>query len=211
MSWGTPEYPKETSDDTTFTISGVVYIASTGDSPGTEYPSVSPNVIAAGGTAIRRGVFAGNLKGQGVWQDTGDGPSFYEPRPSFQNGVVNSFPSWAQSLRNVPDLSFDADPDTGVWIYDSIPISGVSNDFSNWYIYGGTSVAAQTLAGIINVAGHFSPSSAKELTRIYNHGTVSTDYHDIATGNCGPYDGFAAVAGWDYCSGVGTPIGYFGK
>jgi subtilase family serine protease len=212
MSWGGSEFSSETSLDHFFTTPGVVYIAASGDSAGaTLYPSVSPNVIAAGGTTVRRvpgGPFFGNLKGQGVWQETGGGPSLYEPTPAFQGAIESAFPSWAKGSRGVPDLSFDSDPDTGIWTYDSFPIGGVT---IGWGISSGTSVAAQALAGIVNVAGHFSSSSALELTSIYNQRTVTSDYTDIVSGNCYFYDGFSAKGGWDYCTGVGTPIGYGGK
>ncbi len=213
MSWGGSEFSDEAlSDSAFFTTPGVVYIASSGDNPGAEYPSVSPDVIAAGGTTVRRNPFTGNLIGQGVWQESGGGPSLYEPRPPFQNAIKDAFPLIVRGTRGVPDLSFDSDPDTGVWVYDSFSMPGVSGvDDTNWFVFGGTSVAAQALAGIINVAGHFSSSSALELTRIYNHMAFTTAYHDIVSGNCGPYDGFSAVAGWDYCSGAGTPVGYGGK
>jgi kumamolisin len=213
MGWGSPEFSGETSYDTVFTTPGVVYVASVGDSPGTEYPSVSPNVVAAGGTTVRRDPFTYELIGQGVWQETAGGPSSYELRPAYQNAIKSAFPSVVRTRRGVPDLSFDSDIDTGVWIYESFPITdaGGGVDGSNWYIFGGTSVAAPALAGIINIGGHFAASSALELTRIYNHITFTTDFRDLASGNCGPYDGFSAVAGWDYCTGVGTPVGYAGK
>lgn len=117
-------------------------------------------------------------------------------------------------MRGVPDVSFDGDPNTGVWIYDSIAMSDAPDggvNGSNWYIFGGTSLSAAAMTGVINVGGHFSATSALELTRIYNHLALTTDYHDIVTGNCGPYDFFSTVAGWDYCTGVGTPLGYGGK
>ena len=44
-SWGGGEFSGETSDDTYFTTAKVVYFASAGDSSGTEYPCVSPNVV----------------------------------------------------------------------------------------------------------------------------------------------------------------------
>ena len=214
MDWGGSETSDETSVDPLFTTPGVVYISSTGDNPGTEYPSVSPNVIAVGGSTIRRSLFTGDLIGQSTWQDGGGGPSFYEPRPTYQNVIKSAFPLIVRDTRGIPDLSFDADPNTGAWIYDSIKMSdthGGGVGGSPWYIFGGTSLAAAAVAGVINVGGHFSASSALELTRIYNHVTFTTDYHDIASGNCGPYDAFSALAGWDYRTGVGTPIGYGGK
>ncbi len=215
MGWGSPEYSGETSNDSTvFATPGVVYVASTGDTPGTEYPSVSPNVVAAGGSTVRRNPFTGNLTGQSVWQDAGSGPSYYESRPAYQNAVESAFPLIARNHRGVPDVAFDSDPHTGAWIYDSTPNSDFpvgEFDGSNWYIYGGTSLAVPGVTGIINAAGHFAASSTAELTRIYNHRIFPTDFHDIATGNCGAYDGFSAAVGWDYCTGVGTPVGYAGK
>lgn len=215
MGWGSPEYEDEASyDSALFATPGVVYVASTGDVSGTEYPSVSPNVVAAGGSIVRRNPFNGNLQGQGVWQQAGGGPSLFEARPSFQNAVKGAFPALVRDFRGVPDLSFDSDPNSGVWVYDSFPMSDAPSggvEGSNWYIYGGTSVAAPALAGIFNAANHFSASSALELSKIYTHRMYPTQYLDLNSGNCGPYDGFSAAAGWDYCTGVGVPFGYAGK
>jgi kumamolisin len=215
MDWGGSETSDETLLDSFFTASGVVYVSSTGDNPGTQYPSVSPNVVAVGGSTIRRNPFTGNFIGHGAWQDAGGGPSLFEPRPAYQNPIEGSFPPRVQGQRGVPDLSFDGDPNTGAWVYDSIPMSDAPDggvDGSNWYVFGGTSLSAAAIVGVINVAGHFAASSAKELTRIYNHRTVTSDYHNIASGDtCGLNDFFAAVGGWDYCTGVGTPVGYEGK
>jgi len=214
MGWGTSEFSAEASIDPVFKTPGVVYVAVAGDSPGTEYPSASPYVIAAGGSTLRRNPFNGNFEGHGAWQQAGGGPSLYEPRPAYQNAIKGAFPLVARGSRGIPDLSFDSDIDTGVWIYDSFSISDLPDggvDGSNWYIFGGTSVATPAIAGIINAAGHFVASSVLELTKIYNNRLITTDYRDITLGDCGPNDGFSAVVGWDYCTGVGVPLGYFGK
>jgi len=215
MDWGGPETSDETSLDSLFTTPGVVYISSTGDNPGTQYPSVSPNVIAVGGSTIRRSVFTDKLIRQGAWQDAAGGPSLFEARPAYQNPVASQFPSIVQDRRGVPDLSFDADPNNGAWVYDSIPMNDVPDggvNGSNWYVFGGTSLSAAATVGVINVAGRFSASSADELRVMYKHSTLGSDYHDVATGDsCGLYNSFSAVVGWDYCTGVGTPVGYEGK
>jgi subtilase family serine protease len=59
MSWGTPEFWGEWNYDSLFTTpkghTGVTYVASSGDSGawfGPMYPSVSPNVLAVGGTTL---------------------------------------------------------------------------------------------------------------------------------------------------------------
>ena len=195
MSWGGSEFSGETSYDGYFTTAGVVYIASAGDSPGTEYPSVSPNVVSAGGTSTGRNPNTGAFEQENAWQVTGGGSSSYEGRPSYQNAVT-----LVGAHRGVPDLSFDADPTTGVWVLDN----------NSWYIVGGTSVAAPALAGIINAAGKFNSSSAAELAQLYG-GLGGGNFHDIAAGNCGPYAGYISAAGWDFCTGIGSPLGLTGK
>jgi len=206
-SWGGSEFSSETSMDSHFVKSGIVFFASSGDSAGTLWPSVSTNVVAVGGTSTTRvngGTKFGNFAGEAAWEDGGGGLSLYEPRPSYQSVLA------AASHRLVPDVSSDANPNTGVWVYDNNPVNGCC-----WYVVGGTSVASPTWAGIVNRAGHFSASSNAELTAIYKaYGTASTyaaDYNDVSYGLCGFYDGFVATTKWDPCTGVGSPKGYVGK
>lgn len=206
-SWGGSEFGGETSMDSHFVKSGVVYFASTGDSAGTIYPSVSPNVVAVGGTTtarINNGSNFGNFYVEAAWEDGGGGTSAYEPRPTYQNVLPPA------SHRLVPDVSSDANPHTGVWVYDNNPVTGCC-----WYVFGGTSVASPTWAGIVNSAAHFAASSSAELTTIYNAysvaSTYAADYNDIIYGFCGFYDGFAATVKWDPCTAVGSPKGYSGK
>lgn len=202
MSWGTGEFSSETSYDSYFKTSGVVYFAGVGDSPGTIYPSVSPNVVAAGGTSISRSLVTGDYVKQVTWQDEGGGQSLYETRPAFQSGVV----SVVGSERGVPDLSFEANPTSGVWVYDSNPVYG-----TGWFVVGGSSVAAPSLAAIINAAGGFAASSQAENTAIYTNATITADYTDITYGNCGIYNAYFALKGYDLCTGNGIVKGLKGK
>jgi len=206
-SWGGGEFSTETTYDSHFIHSGIVYFASTGDSAGTEWPSVSANVVAVGGTSTTRvngGTTFGNFAGEAAWESGGGGLSLYVPRPSYQSVLP------AASHRLVPDVSSDANPVTGVWVYDSNATTGVG-----WYVFGGTSVASPTWAGLVNKAGRFAASSAAELKTIYTaFGTATTyaaDYNDITYGLCGAYDGFIATTKWDPCTGVGSPKTYVGK
>jgi len=132
------------------------------------------------------------------------GLSTYEPRPSYQ-GLLPS-----ATHRLVPDVSSDANPNTGVWVYDNNPTNGCC-----WYVFGGTSVASPNWAGIVNAAGHFAASSTADLTTIYAAYASSTnypaDYNDITYGLCSFYDGNIAVVKWDPCTGVGSPKGYVRK
>jgi kumamolisin len=202
MSWGAGEFTEETLFDSLFTKPGIVYLASAGDSPGVEYPSASPNVVSAGGTTISRNSTTGNFILENTWQDVGGGPSQVEPRPGFQNGVRDV----VGNVRGTPDLSFDSNPNTGVWVFDTNPVLGVG-----WFIVGGTSVAAPSLSGIINSAGSFRPSSQAENQLIYNNLFNGFAFHDISYGDCGLNIGNFAVPGYDFCSGVGSPVGLRGK
>ncbi len=199
MSWGSGEFRGETTYDSSFTRPGVVYFASAGDGPGTLYPSVSPNVLAAGGTTLRRNPSTGAFLAEAAWVDTGGGASFYETRPSYQNSIGTI----VGTKRGVPDLSAVADPNTGVWVNDS--------GNGGWWIVGGTSAAAPILAGIVNLAGHFAPSTSSELTTVYSNMALAADFRDTTTGFCGPYMGYSTARGWDFCTGAGSPYGLAGK
>ncbi len=198
MSWGGGEFSSETSFDSQMTTGKVVYFAAAGDSVGTSYPCVSPNVVCVGGTGNSRNPSTGKLEGEIAWADTGGGFSLYEARPAYQNpisGIVGS-------KRGVPDVAAVADPRTGVWVYNSTYGGGP------WQTVGGTSVASPVIAAIVNSAGQFQTSSAAELASIYSTvGTVGAGWSDISSGACGSYDGFLAILGWDPCTGVGTPRG----
>lgn len=206
MSFGGGEFPQETQLDDFFTASGVVYVASAGDAPGPQYPCVSPNVVCAGGTTISRDALTGKFLLENVWQDTGGGSSFFEPRPAFQDRIARL----VGDTRGAPDFSFDANPNTGVWIYDGNPFGG-SPAPVGWAIVGGTSVSAPSLAGIINNAGRFRASSQLENFELYEQIGRNPNFRDIDFGNCGFNIGDFAKDGWDFCTGVGSDVGFRGK
>jgi len=210
MSWGSGEFIGEnandgclTADDSCFTTPGVVYFAAAGDSPGVIWPGTSPNVVSAGGTTIRRNPTTFNFIQEAAWVYGGGGESAIEPKPSYQSGVPN---------RAVPDLSFDADPYTGVWVYDTFPIPTLYGDeWPEWIVVGGTSVSAPSLAGIVNAAGSFAASTNAELTTIYHNQGTAAYFTRIPNGFCGFYMGFTAGPNWDFCTGVGVVNSYTGK
>ncbi len=203
-SWSSGEFSSETSYDSNFSHPGVVYFGSAGDKAGAlGYPSVSPNVVSAGGTSVQRDS-QGNFTGEVVWNNqyggTGGGSSVYEPRPGYQDGIVGI----VGSHRGTPDFSFDADPGTGVSVYDSTPCQGQSG----WLVFGGTSVSSPALAGIVNAGGHLYASSDIELSTLYSNLGNGSDFRDITSGTCGSH---AAGTGWDFCTGVGSNVGLAGK
>jgi subtilase family serine protease len=199
MSWGFSEFAGETSFDRNFSQRGVVYVAASGDIGGQRsYPGVSPHVVSAGGTTLNFNL-AGQFTGESAWSNGGGGPSIYEPRPAYQNAIV----SRVGSRRGSPDVAFDADPRSGVAVYDSTPCGGISG----WFVAGGTSLASPAVAGVLNLAGHFYASSDIELGVIYSH-LGSVDFRDVASGRAGI---FSAVKGWDFVTGVGSSLGLDGK
>lgn len=206
MSWGGSEWNSEASEDWRFNQSKVVFFAATGDVEGTEYPAVSPNVVAVGGTTITRNPYTLDFEKEIAWEDGGGGVSLYEPMPSFQASL--QLPG-----RAIPDVAADANPRTGVWVYDSY-----QNTYSGmpepWNIVGGTSVATPYWAGLVNHGGSFAASSAAELSLIYKTAASTSyarDFRDINYGTCGYYDGWYAQKGWDPCTGNGSSIGQAGK
>ena len=202
MSWGSSEFAGEQSFDSDFTTpsghQGVTFVASTGDNgaPG-EYPAYSPNVVAAGGTTLSLGA-DGSYNGEVAWSDGGGGISYYENEPVYQQGVQST------GKRTIPDVSFDANPSTGVAIYDSY--NGTSAD--PWEVIGGTSVSAPCLAGLIAIAnqgrviagGTTLDGPSQTLPALYC--MPSSDYNDVTSGSNGS---FAAGPGYDETTGLGTP------
>jgi len=223
MSWGEGEFSGETGtscgsvgiyqnpmNDGCFNKYAVVYVASSGDSPGVSYPCASPNVVCAGGTTNRRSATTANWIQETAWVDGGGGSTALEPLPSYQSGLTNC--TALGSTRCVPDLSFDSDPYTGVYVYDTFPVEGFY--YYEWLIVGGTSVAAPALAGVMNNASSttntWAGSSSVELSQIYYNRFNSAAFTDITVGYCGFYMGLSTLSHWDPCTGVGVPNGFSG-
>ncbi len=208
-SWGGDEYPTETARDVNFQNPGVVYIFSSGDySAPARYPSSSPYVISAGASSILRDA-NGNFIGEGAWNSAADvpigsksgtsgGPSLYESRPYFQRFVQKI----VGAARGTPDISFDGDPKTGVCIYSSYQSRG-------WLRDGGTSVAAPALAGILDTAVYRATSSQDMLNYIYYNSLKN--YHSYWNDGIVGYNGYPALSGCDFVTGLGTVRGYEGK
>jgi subtilase family serine protease len=204
MSWGGSEFSGETGSDSHFNASGVTFVASSGDSPGTEYPAVAPGVVAVGGTTLNS-ARSGTYQGESVWGSSGGGYSSQEGIPGYQNtyGSTNQSGNTVLSTqdksnaRSSPDVAYDADPSTGVAVYDTVRYQGRAG----WFQVGGTSAGAPQWAALVALADQSRSaklSSADTLQALYalaaNSSTYASDFHDVG-----------AVAGYDVQTGLGTP------
>jgi hypothetical protein len=204
-SWGGSEASSDTSlDSEYFEHSGVVITASAGDSDyGAEYPATSPYVVSVGGTNLTT---SSNSRGwtESVWnttagsEGTGSGCSSYEPEPSWQSAL--NLPSGC-SKRIDNDVSADADPATGVAVYDT------SNGNGGWNEVGGTSASSPFIAAAYALAGNAGSNPADD---VYTH---TSDFYDVTSGNdgsCSPAYLCTAETGFDGPTGIGTPNGIAG-
>jgi len=196
MSWADTESAGETFYDTHFEVSGPVLFNSVGDAGGvTTYPSSSQYVVAVGGTSVSTDS-SGNWLDETAWSQGGGGDSAYVAKPAWQAMVSSA--NMTGSHRGTPDLAADADPQvSGVSVYDSTPYEGKSG----WLVFGGTSVSAPCVAGMVNASGVAFTGTTHFLTTLYEN-CLKTPYpfRDITSGN----NGFQALAGWDYATGVGA-------
>lgn len=218
MSWGSYEnqlscstLAQESAYFASATSAGAIPVAASGDNGAYNgntlsvlYPASDPNVVSTGGTSLTTS--SGQYSGEVVWdtsstEATGGGVSSCFAEPSYQSnaGVTVSTVSGPQSVtgRVVPDVSYNADPYTGYWVFDT-------NGFTGWVQVGGTSAAAPQWSAIMadakSAGASISGTSIHE--QIYSL-LGSSSVHDITQGNNNYY---IATSGYDATTGVGTPV-----
>jgi subtilase family serine protease len=201
MSWGGSEFAGETAYDSTFTTpaghSGVTFVASSGDNSalaGLQYPAVSPNVLAVGGTTLTL-TSTGDYGSESAWSGSGGGYSQYETEPAYQTSVQSS------GVRTNPDVAYDANPRTGVVVFFTPPGSASGN----LYAFGGTSVGAPQWSGLVAIANQgraLIGEAPLTETPAAIYAMPASSFHDITSGS----NGFSATAGFDLATGRGTPI-----
>jgi subtilase family serine protease len=212
MSWSGGEDSSELGFNSFFNHPGVTFMASTGDGGhGVGYPAASPYVVAVGGTTLVLSTatplpnpLLSNYGHETAWSGSGGGISAYEPGQSYQNGI---FPGCGSTgLRCVPDISSDANPGTGVPVYDTY--GGYQ-----WVQVGGTSVSSPDWSAVFAVANSSRAAAGKgtlqtaiaDLYTFYNS-TQYNDFHDITSGtngSCGAQ--CTAIVGYDLVTGIGSP------
>lgn len=217
-SYGGSESSSETGDDSTYSAGASTAITvSAGDSGyGVEYPAASPKVTAVGGTSLS---YSGSGSGiawqaQTVWADSGSGCSSVEAMPSWQalQGVYSNSGTCAH--RQVADISADADPNTGVAVYDTYGDSG-------WMVFGGTSLSAQIIGATYAVAsttGALKASPQALYTDVNGGGGATPGLVPVRSGSngsskagctstylCNAAD--SLPSGYNGAGGLGTPYG----
>jgi subtilase family serine protease len=194
-SWGGSEFSGESSYDSHFAQLGVSFFVSSGDSGlPAQYPSASPNVISVGGTTLTLSS-SGTFLDETGWSGSGGGCSVYETATSAQS----SFSQYGQvncaGKRATPDVSLDADPASGVSVYDSTRYQGQAG----WFKVGGTSASSPMWAAR-------AADSAAVVDSAYVYGSTikpsAITYRDITSGN----NGAAAGVGYDLVTGRGSWI-----
>ena len=191
MSWGGAEFPEEVSMDSHFvSVSSAPFFASSGDNgAGASWPASSPNVIGVGGTTLAL-ASSGAVASEGAWSGSGGGVSAYEKEPGFQTGY--SIPK-AGGMRAIPDVAYDANPQSGFPIY----VKGA------WHTVGGTSAGAPQWAAIAALGSG--------ITNVQLYADKSTGEHakyfrDITSGSNGSCGYFCdARMHYDYVTGLGSP------
>jgi len=171
-------------------------------------PASQPLVVGVGGTHLNvdsNGNYIGETTwsyGAGPGEGGGGGISTIWTIPSWQQGVANTNNRASTTMRNVPDVSLDADPQTGYQIYYN----------GQWTLFGGTSCAAPLWAAFTALTNQQRASHALSTLPFPNpllyQALASTNYHslfhDITVGTNGYYP---ATAGYDLATGIGTYIG----
>jgi subtilase family serine protease len=189
-SWGASEFSSESAYDFHFAQAGVSFFVSSGDAGlPADYPSSSPNVISVGGTTLHFDA-NGAFTGETGWSSGGGGCSVYETATAAQSSFGEYLQANCGGQRATPDVSLDADPASGVSVYDSTRYQGQKG----WWQVGGTSASAPMWAGRSAVAGITVDSAA-----VYSS-TIT--YRDITSGN----NGASCLVGYDLCSGRGSWI-----
>jgi kumamolisin len=214
ISWGSAESTWTAQSMTAFDSAaqdaaalGVTICVASGDSGSSDgvsdgknhvdFPASSPHVLACGGTSLEGG--DGKITSETVWNDgaqggaSGGGFSNQFPLPAFQASANIKPP--AGGGRGVPDVSGDADPETGY----NVLVDGQS------LVIGGTSAVAPLFSGLIALLNQKLGKPLGFLQpAIYGFPHSADAFHDITSGSNGA---FSAGPGWDPATGLGSPSG----
>jgi subtilase family serine protease len=181
-------------------------------------PSDDPYITVVGGTTLTTSGAGGSWVSEEVWNwynsDTGTngstgGISTTGTIPSWQAPVSMANNQGSTRMRNIPDVALTA---------DNVYVIAHDGSTSSGFEVGGTSCAAPLWAAftaLVNEQGAINQRSSVGFLNpaLYALGLGSSyaaTFHDITTGNntnLSSSNKFYAVAGYDLCTGWGTPNG----
>jgi subtilase family serine protease len=198
-SYGGREFTSETTLANAYNHPGVAITASSGDSGfGAQAPAAFNTLTAVGGTSLTL-TASGARSSETVWSGAGSGCSAFISKPAWQHDT-------ACTRRTISDVAAVADPATGVAVYDSFGSTGGAN----WFVFGGTSVAAPLIGGIYALSGN---TAGVPASLAYSSTGALFDVTSGSNGRCvkgrqtaGAYL-CTGVKGYDGPTGNGTPIG----
>jgi kumamolisin len=213
ISWGGPESSWTAQAMTALDAAcqsaaalGVTITVAAGDNGSTDggtgnnvdFPASSPHVLACGGTKLDAN--GSTIVSEVVWNEvatnegaTGGGVSNVFALPSWQANSNVPAPSVSTGGRGVPDVSGDADPNSGY----TIRVDGETS------VIGGTSAVAPLWAGLVAVANQQLGAQVGFIQPAIYAAKAAASFNDITQGNNGA---FSAGPGWDACTGLGSPI-----
>lgn len=200
--------------------------------PSVDDPASQPYVTGVGGTSLTIAV-NGTYSSEKVWNGNGNasggGQSTLWGMPTWQQNTTTNIAGFSSNVpcgaaagsfcREVPDVSFNADPAVGYPIYCTVTISGCSGT-SPWIAVGGTSAAAPMWAAMLALVnekslanGGFNLGFLNPLLYSIdkNSGTTlyTNDFHDVTTGNNyltgDGHNEYPAGTNYDMATGLGSP------
>jgi subtilase family serine protease len=203
----------------------ITLLAATGDSgtenvdvngnpysfPTVDFPASSPHVTAVGATTLNLDAKDQYLS-ETVWNNggaSGGGVSQFFPEPKYQYLLPMSVQKTLNGRRGIPDVAFNGDPNTPIWVYLGYFPNPPDNGF---YAAGsGTSAGTAQWAGIVADVSQFAGRPLGFLNpKLYGTSAGSEQsefFHDITMGDnsFNGLPGYKATVGWDLASGWGTP------
>ncbi|MGA8870839.1 MAG: S53 family peptidase [Candidatus Acidiferrales bacterium] len=188
---------------------GVTILAASGDDGASDgssngaltvdFPASSPHVLGCGGTKLT--LSGASIASEQAWNDlsanegaTGGGVSEVFALPSYQRGAKVPRAPNGFIGRGVPDVSGDADPETGY----NVVVDGQHT------VIGGTSAVAPLWAGLLALINQSVGKNVGYVNPLLYAANAEKTFHDITSGSNGDY---SAGPGWDACTGLGSPDG----
>lgn len=204
MSWAIADSSSATAQNSLFAAHPTVsFFASSGDAGGlVVYPSSSPYVVSVGGTSLHLTSTDTSVTSESPWVTGGGGCSRYESAPQAQL----QFPTFDQTgalcpagMRGTPDVAADADPTTGLSVYDTTPVVYTGITYVGWYAVGGTSASSPLWAAR-------SADQGAVVNATYVYATGDLPFHNITSGHTGDgvSTGHPCLVGYSLCDGLGS-------